>query len=85
MRIIALFGNVRFNEQKKELGGIPGNAAKAQGARCRGLSHEWGRPDGRTFVEARGLAPRPSSGIRKKYQCLAWNLQRPIRLEKRAD
>ncbi len=32
MRIIALFDDVRFNEQKKELGGITGHFARAQGA-----------------------------------------------------
>ena len=85
MRIIALFDDVRFNEQEKELGGITGYFERAQGARCRGLAHEWGRPDGRTSVKARGWVPRRSSGKRKNFQCLAWNLQKSIRLEKRAD
>jgi len=71
MRIIALFDDVRFNEKKKELGGITGHFARAQGARRRGLTHEWGRPDGRTSVKARRWVPRPSSGKRKNFQCLA--------------
>lgn len=32
MRIIALFEDVRFNKQKKELGGITGHFARAHGA-----------------------------------------------------
>ena len=36
MRIIALFSDVGFNKQKKEIGGITGHAARVQDACAEG-------------------------------------------------
>jgi hypothetical protein len=83
-RIIALFGDVRFNEQKKELGGITGHAAKAQGARRRGLTHEWGAT-GRAYVCRGTRDTQTGFWEMKKFSVLGLEFAGPIRLEKRAD
>jgi hypothetical protein len=71
MRIIALFSNVGFNEEKKELGGITDHAARVKGACAEGIPMSSGD---RTVACLQGHSagyPAACPGKRKKFQCLA--------------